>query len=156
MRSLIVPAGSLLALLAFSVPSHGWIFHRHVHRHVVAYGQPMAQPLTLGFQLPGGVHLNTQFDGSILQRLRSGGQDQRQPAQQPARLTVDPDVRDSINRIETNVNGALTKLNKLTNEMNKRLAKDQQFPEIIAERPTKTEGGGAKSILGTKKEGPGD
>ena len=121
MRRLSVPILSLAVTLCFTAPSHGWwLFHRaHSHRGGYA-AQPVAAPLTVGVQLPGGIGLNLTPDGSILQHLQQAMQNRQgqQPAA-PGKVTVSSDVAATIDRIGTKSAMAADKLNALILSINK-------------------------------------
>lgn len=179
MRSIFAPIASLVILLCFTLPSHGWwLFHHfhhpHVHHHggyAGAYAAPYAAPLTLGFQLPGGFGVTTQFDLQRWYQMRHGqqGEDQhqQQPPKTPASITISSEVKEKVNAIDKslgdketgmvgNLNNLMAKINKsiekkpaLKKYLPESLQKDGAF-QIIERPKVQTSGSGVSATTETK------
>ncbi|MCI0457359.1 MAG: hypothetical protein L0Z62_10355 [Gemmataceae bacterium] len=153
-----------LLLLTLPTPASGWFFrHHHKRYHAGYYAQPVAAPLTLGFQFPWGGQVTTEFDiQQFLQRRREA----RDPdTKGPARVTVPADVAKKITEIESSVNLGVDKLNALLErlesdreQVEKDLRKidrklktlhDGPFQKIEKRQPTKSGTGVSK---GTGRE----
>jgi hypothetical protein len=158
MRRLIGGSVCLLAFFCLTAPSQGgWFLHHGHYGHQWHHGaypayaaQPFAQPLTFGFQLPGGTMLNVTPDGSILQHLlqmRQGGA--TPPAQTPpGKVTVSSDVATAVEHVESNVGKAADKLDDLIKRI-----KDYDKTSTLTpiERSKQGTSGSDKSVGGGQK-----
>jgi hypothetical protein len=146
MRRMLVPVLSLVMLMCLTVPSQGWWLFHHPHGHHVLHGrhvaQPVAVPLTVGFQLPGGIGINLTPDGSILDRLR-----QQRP--ETEKVTINSDVTGTIDRISTKTTNAADKLDALVQAINSGLDDHSKLePVERATQAAKATGGGVGENLG--------
>jgi hypothetical protein len=111
---LLVSLASILAILVLAPQSQGWwLFHHphhpHIHNRAMVAG-PVASPLTVGFQIPGGYGIQVSTQQPLFQHQGT--------TQAPSQVQIDSSVTGTIDRVVTSTNAAADKLDQLISRIN--------------------------------------